>query len=336
MINRFSRHLVAVLAFLAFVNISFSQQGRNSISGILYDGSNNRPLSDIYVELKDDVYATLSRSKTDSSGRFFFGNLVTGRYKITVIPIGTNLLEETKDVEIVNITLGNTSTISNEIVDFYLRVDKRKVTNNLQLKPSSVFAQSVPSEAEELFNKAIVQLKNPNETLAGIDNLKSAIGIFPEYYDALLRLGMAYTNQNKFYDAIPILIKTITVNQRSFMGFYSLGVSAFNLKQYSDAELAFEAATTINPQSDYAYSQYGMVLRVLGKYKEAETALLKAKSLSEPTPKSEIHWQLALLYEKIGRRTDAANQLEMFLKIEPKSKDAKQILELISKLRKRV
>jgi Tetratricopeptide repeat len=328
--------ILSILPLFVLYSSNSAQQNRNSISGIIYDGSNNRPLSDVYVELKDDVYTTLSRSKTDSSGRFYFGNLVTGRFKVTVIPLAMNLLEETKDVEIVNITLGNTSTLSNETVDFYLRVDKRKINNLLQQKPSSVFVQSVPPDAEEFFKKAVIQLKSPAEVELGIDNLKAAIGIFPDYYDALLQMGMAYTNQNKFYEAIPVLIKTITVNQRSFMGFYSLGVSAFNLKQYSDAELAFKAATSINPLSDYAFTQYGMILRVLGKYKDAEIALLKAKSLGSTTPKSEIYWQLALLYEKIGRRNDAADQLETFLKIEPNTKDAKQIKELILKLRNKL
>ena len=336
MTNPKNRLFLVFLFSIFLSSICIAQQNRNSITGMVYDSTNNRPVSDIYVELANDVYSTLGRKKTDASGRFSFTGLASGNYKIKVLAFGTNFQEESKDVDISGIKIGNSTTLDNAMVDFYLRYDKRKVGFSDQGSPSSVFLQEVPISAQEFYKKAITQLKTPLETDLGMDSLKKAILLYPDYYDATLRLGVEYVNRNNFYDAIPYLIKAITINKRSFLGFLSIGVSAYNLKQFNESEKAFQAATVINPNSDYAITQYGMILRILGKFKDSEIALLKAKALTKSKPKSEVHWQLALLYEKTGRNKEAADELEVFLIIEPSPKDLLRIKDLILSLRKKV
>ncbi|MGI9068747.1 MAG: tetratricopeptide repeat protein [Pyrinomonadaceae bacterium] len=70
------------------------------------------------------------------------------------------------------------------------------------------------------------------------------------------------------------------------------------------------------------------------QWASAETHLKQAKSLNK-TPRAEIHWQLALLYNQIGRYAEAANELESFLKVQPDSRDAEQLRKLIGELHKK-
>lgn len=333
------RKIGSLILFFTFYHFfsshDLAQQNRNSISGMVYDASNNRPVSDVYVELLNDVYSTLRRVKTDASGRFYFGNLSSGNFKVKVIPVSTNYVEETKDVELVNFRSGSAATSDSAYIDFYLRLNKRNINVFDQGSPSAVFLQNIPAPAQVLYEKAIKHLSVPNEFELGVDSLKKAIEIFPEYYDAMLRLGVEYANQNKFYEAIPFLVKVVTINERSFLGYYALGISAFNLKQFNEAEKAFQATTILNAQSDYAFIKYGMILRIVGKFKEAELILLKAKTIIKKDSKNELHWQLALLYEKMKRYKDAADELEMFLTIETNPPNLKQIKELISLFRKK-
>ncbi|MGI9036769.1 MAG: tetratricopeptide repeat protein, partial [Pyrinomonadaceae bacterium] len=77
---------------------------------------------------------------------------------------------------------------------------------------------------------------------------------------------------------------------------------------------------------------YGTLLRLNGDYQEAEKVLLKAKSLAKK-PNPEISWQLALLYNKLKRNKEAANELETYLKIYPDSPDKKKVEDLIAKLK---
>ena len=45
------------------------------------------------------------------------------------------------------------------------------------------------------------------------------------------------------------------------------------------------------------------------------------------------HWQLALLFNQLKRYKEAADHLELFLKVQPESKDAELIKKLIQRLR---
>ncbi|HEX8198392.1 MAG TPA: tetratricopeptide repeat protein, partial [Pyrinomonadaceae bacterium] len=60
----------------------------------------------------------------------------------------------------------------------------------------------------------------------------------------------------------------------------------------------------------------------------------QAKSLNKNNSVAEIHWQLALLYNKLGRNQEAAVELESYLKILPNASNKEDIKNLIAKLRK--
>jgi len=78
---------------------------------------------------------------------------------------------------------------------------------------------------------------------------------------------------------------------------------------------------------------YGTVLRMSGSLDQALATLLKAEKLSKEAPIAEIHWQLALLYNKLNRNKEAADELETYLKIDPNVPNKKQVQDLIQKLR---
>lgn len=331
--------LCVSIAFLYFMSSSLclaqTSQTSNSISGFIYDAKSRVPVSDVYVELLNDVYSTLKRIRTDASGRFLFTGISSGTFKVKVLTYGTNYLEEIQDATIINYRFGSSVTSDSVYLDFYLKLDKRKI--NIFELPSAgtVFAQDIPLNARDLYKKAISQLEKPKEVNAGLENLKKAIEIFPDYYDALDKLGTELVKRQQYYDSLPYLIKSVTINQRSFSSYYMLGIAAYNLKQIKEAIDAFKLAATINPESIQAHLQYGMVLRIGGNYKEAEKVLLKAISLSKDVSKGVIHWQLALLYEKTGRFNEAADELEKYLKAEPNVENSKQIKELIKQLREK-
>ncbi len=74
------------------------QQNRNTISGHIFD-SQRRPVTEVYVELQNELYSTIARSKSNGSGRYYFGNLSAGRFIVRVLPYGTNLEEQSQEVE---------------------------------------------------------------------------------------------------------------------------------------------------------------------------------------------------------------------------------------------
>src|SRR5258705_1414863 len=69
----------------------------NSIEGIVWD-PDRRPVPDLYVELQNENYSTLSRTRTNSSGRFSFTGIAAGNYYVKVFTTVTSYLEYTESV----------------------------------------------------------------------------------------------------------------------------------------------------------------------------------------------------------------------------------------------
>lgn len=297
----------------------------NRIEGQVYD-QNRNPVADAFVELLNDVDSLVGRSRTSSSGRFSFLGVSAGHFTVKVLPLGTNLLEQTQEIEINN-QLSRSDTV---FVDFYLRIDKRASDIAEENPPEAIFIQDVPQEARKLYKEGISNLeKNQSE---GLTKIEEAIKIFPDYFDALGRLGREFISRKNYSKAYPYLLKAIDLNPRSFSSYYSLSYAFYQLEEIPAALTAAKAAVFLNANSVNTQLLYGTLLRINGNYKDSEKTLLKAKSLAKK-PNAEIHWQLSLLFNKLKRNTEAANELETYLKILPNTPDKKKIQDLISKLR---
>jgi tetratricopeptide (TPR) repeat protein len=324
-----------VIFFLIIISAATiaQAQSNNSITGHVFDAQTRMPVTDLYVELRDRVGFSAGQMRVGSSGGFTFSGLRAGEYQLKILTFGTNYEEITQDVRLVSLPLGNGRySPDRAYVDIYLKLDPKKINIGSGGPATVVFVQEVPGDARKLYKKGAKQLDDKKDE--GLDSLKKAIEIFPTYYDALDRLGREYVLRKQFGEAVPFLTKAVDVNKRSYSSFYALGIANYNLKNLTAAEESLNSAITANPQSINAQLLYGIVLRIDGKYEQAEKELLKAKSLSEKSvPVAEVHWQLGLLYEKTGRFKEAADELEQFLKIEPKTQDAEKIKKLIADLR---
>jgi tetratricopeptide (TPR) repeat protein len=311
-------------------DISNAKTVINSINGQVFDPYNN-PLSDLNVELQSETYSTIARTRTTGGGRFTFIGISAGSFKVKVLTLGTNYLEETQDVQIVELTQGSSDSA---YVDFHLKFDPRRITLGLGGVPEAVFVQEgVTNEARRHYEKGVEQLANKKDK--GLVEIEQALQISPNYFQALNRLGQEYVVRKEYQKSLPYLIKAIDVNQRSFSSFYALGYACYQLNHIPEAVEAARATTIITPDSFNAQLLYGTVLRINGNYDKAEKSLLEAKKLSK-NPSPEVHWQLALLYNKTDRNKEAVDALETYLKISPNSPNKQEIQDLIAKLRKSI
>lgn len=313
--------------FISPLNSSASSAALvNRIEGQVYD-PNRVPVADAFIELLNEVDTLLSRTKTNSTGRFSFIGVSSGRFRIKVLPLGKNLMTDIQDVEVVN-PYGRATDVV--YVDFYLRYDKRTL-NNIRNKPAeSVFVQEVPDEAKRLYETGIRSLEKGSEK--GLSEIESAIKVFPEYFEALKRLGQEYNARKDYQKAYPYLIRAIDVNSRSTTAFYSLAFAFYQLNEIPAALKAAKAVVTLDGNSTDGLLLYGTVLRVNKNYQEAEKTLVKAKTLTNNT-NPEVYWQLALVLNKLNRNKEAADELEAYLKLVPDSPDRRKIQETIEKLR---
>ncbi|MBP6003365.1 MAG: carboxypeptidase regulatory-like domain-containing protein [Pyrinomonadaceae bacterium] len=305
---------------------------RNTITGFIFD-SQRTPVTQIPVEITNEVGQVLGRTKTDGSGRYFFPGLSSGRFTIRVLPFGTDLEEQSGDVEIINMSRpGGGSTSDSAQKDFYLR--SRRSANNAKSVTGTVFAQDVPAAAVKLYEQGVVELTE-KRTDAGMDLLLKAVKIFPDYFLALERLGREYISQQKYDYASAAFLKTVSVNDRSFNGWYGLSYASYALKDPKTGVPAGQKATELNSSSVDAFLILGLAHRQAKQYKEAEKSLLQAKKLANGT-QPDVFWNLALLYANdMSRFKDAADELELYLKVSTDEKKNESVRKLIADFRRR-
>ncbi len=298
------------------------------IEGQVFDEAHT-PLADVYVELLNETNSVMANKKTDGSGRFTFTGIASvGRFQVRALPIGKDLLGETKEVEIVAGLSGGSNDVI--FVEFVLRLDKRFAKPVSEKPPEAIFAQDIPPDAKKSYSMG-VSILDKNDP-SGVTDLEKAIAMFPTYFDALSRLGKEYLIRSDFENAYPYLIRAIDVNPRSYSSFYGLGYSFYKLNKIAAGLTAAEACTILSPEAAAGHLLYGTLLRLDSKLPEAEKELIKAKTLNK-RPNPEIHWQLSLLFNRMKRNKETIAELETFLKLSPDAPDKKKIEDMIVKLK---
>mgnify|MGYP001111090971 CR=1 FL=1 len=286
----------------------------STLSGFVFDSS-GQTLPDVDVEIMDEFYRSLpnGRTKTDSTGRYFFGGLKDGRYYVRAYGYRYDLEDQIQMVEIYTQSITNREGVGAFSQDFYLSPRKGGI---VAVELAVVFSQEVPSEAKKAYEKAVEALSK-KQLQKGISELLRAIEIFPDYYYALYRLGRELFMLKKYQEAIPYLLKAVEINQKSAASLYYLGYSLNMLgKEYNKSALvALNQAYLLAPSSIQILYVLGKVKREMGDFQEAENYLLKAKKLSrEAIP--EIQKELSQLYANDLKRYDeAAKELAIYLKV---------------------
>lgn len=328
MLKSFS--LILMLAWLP-VSAGFArtrlavQQNTNSISGHVSD-DRRMSISDLRVELLNEVDSVIQTTKTNGSGLYVFRRLSGGVFQVRVQPSGRDYISQTKRIDLAR-ARGFGAMF--EQVDFVLA---RKGTASNTATRGVLFVQEVPEQARKEFERGSALLQKANQRTEAMGALKKAIEIFPQYFDALELLGTEYVKNEEYEPAIPPLTKALEVNNGAYPSLYALAVAQYHLKQLPEALSLLRRAVALNQRSVNANFWLGMVLRQSGKLGEAETYLKRADALAE-SKLADPHWQLALLYNQLKRSREAADQLELFLKAQPDTRDAELIKRLIQRLR---
>lgn len=312
-------------------------QGRNEISGTVF-GETGRPVADINIELVTDLGSSLTRIRTDPSGRFTFRGLTNGSYSVRILPYGTDYKEQTQSVVLATVSA---SASDRQQLQIYLSLNERARQGPFALVAGVIFVQEVPRAAERLFLEGVRHLTEKRQD-QGFDSLKKSIEAFPTYFVALDRLGAEYairgfsTSDRSYLEAgVVLLSKASEVNPKGVSSVFGLGWAQYHLGMTDQAVESFRRATTLagNKAAD-TYLWLGKALKRASTLDQAEAAFKRASELTNGKS-AEVHWQTARLYHDQKRYKEAADAFELFLKAQPKSADAEKIRDLIVQLREK-
>lgn len=325
--------LIFGVLFLSSAGISAATAANfaSTVQGTVYDRQRNA-LPDIDIELLNDLYQSINRTKTDATGRYSFGGLSDGRFTVRAIAFRYDLVDQEIPFEIQTMTVRGTEGTSTIVQDFFLQPKKGSLRDS---EMGVVFAQDVPAAAKDLYEQALKDFaaKRDAEAYAG---LQKALGIFPTYYNALHRFGVELFVRKQYLESVGAMVKAVEINPKSATSYYYLGYDLFNLgSQYNKAaRTATKEALVLAPASLQVLMLMGKIERRDGNFPIAEAHYLTAKKLSA-NKVPDIHKELSQLYANdMKRYGDAANELELYLKASNAAgEDEKKTRKLIADLR---
>lgn len=301
----------------------------NKISGQLYfpKGAERTPLR---VRLTGDRGEVSTNS--DNDGRFFFRGLRPGRY--TLLVEGGALYQSVAQIVDV-IPLGIPSSQGDnpsEIATLSIRLNARTDSTG-SVNAGVVDVAATPKEALDRYNSALTLVQNGDRKKA-IELLKEAIAIHPQFVAALNGLGVQYMKLGEFDRAAEAFSSALKINPDAFMLRLNYGLTLFQQKKYAEANQEFEHALKKNDGSATAHFYKGRSLIVLRRYDEAEVELRRTVELGAEEA-TLAHRYLAGLYIEKGDNARAISELETYLKLEPKAKEADKIRETIKSLQQK-
>ncbi len=289
--------------------------------------TSGRVVPNVRVSLMDENNQTVGTVFADSSGRYEFRGLGTGRYVVRVEPVGTPYEPRSEPIELRSLAiLGNPTESMN--LDIALRLRKSE-----EPKPASksVFAQEVSDAARAEYKKGLRELER-NRPESGIAALKKGIDLFPDYYDALELLGSEYVRRRQYDAALPILARALEVNEGSSPSMYALGVALLNLNRPQDALSWLLKASALDPSNPNVHMMLGLAYGKSNILDKSEDSLRKAYEIGGERA-AEAHLYLAGIYNKQSKYSAAIRELQPFLKEAKDLKDTSRVQKMIESLK---
>ncbi len=326
--------ITPMLFLVSFVPSGLSSvwQSRNSISGTV-SNTEGKPLNRMRIELLNEVEMTVAQTYTDSTGHYNFRNLTPGTF---IVRVHTNGAHIGQSARVNLVALRPNGGAHYEQIDFILKTRIENKGSSVPGNTGTTFAQDVPEKARKIYERAVKQLEGGKNSEPGINSLKEAISVFPVYYQALERLGVEYVKVQQHQQAKETLEKAAEVNPNGAPCLYALGVAYFHLHMIQEAAQSLRRSVTLAPESSnaaFAHFYLGLAYWKLSKRGDSEQHLQKAYALGGNSIPADIHLYLAQYYSDKQRYNDAANELELFLKLAPDARDAASIKTLVKKLR---
>jgi tetratricopeptide (TPR) repeat protein len=313
--------------------------GQHKIQGRIYFPSGRRSdATSVKVTLESSSSERLFVI-SDLNGSFSFHSLAPGSYYLTVDagkdyePSRESVLIESggirgRNIPAAELARANVPRTFNVI--FNLRL-KRGI--NPDPKPGIYNASLVnlPKPAVELYEKALESARAGDNKKA-VEQLRGAIGYYPEFAVALNELGVQYLKLGQADKAAEALRAALRIKPDEFMPRLNYGIALLEKKDTAEAEAQLRQALKINEASWAAHMYLGVTLISLRNYDEAEKELRRTLSIGGDNL-SLPHYYLGGIYWRRGDHKRAADELEKYLQLAPKAPEAERIRATVKELR---
>lgn len=174
-------------------------------------------------------------------------------------------------------------------------------------------------ETKRLFCEARVAI-DEGKFPEAIAALNKAISLDPRAGHLYNALGVAYENSNHNERAIDSFKRAAQLSPQWSFPRLHLGIQYYNRRKGSDAEAELREAIRLDPRDPISRWWLLKLDRERGRYSDAEKTALE---LMRAAPDFvSVHAELGLTYEAAHEYAKAADELEAYLRLAPRSRDA--------------
>jgi Tfp pilus assembly protein PilF len=287
--------------------------GRRSVKGHIYLPDGDVKSLRFKVRLENPDVGVMATA-TDSDGQFSFNGIAAGTYELTVEPTGN--FEAARE----SIHIDSSSSGPVVMLPIYLR-----------FKPSAdPMLAGVPEPAVNSYLKGMESAKKGDSKKA-VDLLKQAVTIHPSFGLAFSELGIQYLKLSEPDKAAQALETAVNLNPSRFEPRLYYGIALLNLKKFPEAEEQLNVALR-SKNAPLAHMYLGITLMSQQKFAESEKELRTAIA-SNSSEVALAHRYLGGIYWGKRDYKNAADELEIYLKLMPKAVDAERTRTAIKELR---
>ena len=328
--NRFL-HLILTAALVASSALAaMAQAPGSSRGGGLSSGEGNISLQGrihfpsgqtasgrtIRVSLESISAFGSNSTATDQDGVFRFNGLTPGDYTV-VVDAGP---EFEKAREPVGIYSGTSGKIVQVTIQLQPKIDS-----------SNPLFAGVPSNALNLYQKGMAAAKK-NDSKAAVQSLSAAVAAHPNFAIALSDLATQYMMLKQWDKAGETYEALIKLKPNDPAAHLNYGIAAYNQKKMEDAERHFRKALELKSVGPTAHYYLGLILVSTKRFPEARTEF-EAAIANGGENLALAHRYLGGLLMGAGKNQEAADELEKYLKLDPKAPDADKIKSTVKDLR---
>ena len=283
---------------------------RQSVTGglpvegqIIWEGEAEPAIVDVELRGSDDTTVIASMQAT-TSGRFQFSGVRYGSYWIVIESERFNYVKQRLVVD--NSAFG----LIRVSVSLFPRMVRAGGDSVVDL---SALRANIPEDALNKHEDALEDFQEDNED-KGIDRLREALEIAPDFYEAHLELGFAHQRAGRHPEAIASLEKAVAINPSSHDGLSWLGRLYYESDHFQEAVQTLWERIELGASSADDNFFIGSAYYKLSSFGEAEESLLRALALDASGP---VRLQLFNVYMRSRQPFQALEQMDAFVAENP-------------------